>query len=57
MWQSSIITTRKRMGSGDSPGLQNRRLASLTSMVRSTRTRFRHLHSALMLEEIISVTK
>lgn len=34
-------TLRKRRGSGDSPGLQNRRLASLTSMVRSTRTRFR----------------
>src|ERR1017187_1829422 len=32
---------RKRRGSGDSPGLQNRRLASSMSMVRSTRTRFR----------------
>jgi hypothetical protein len=29
------------MGSGDSPGLQNRRTASLMSSVRSTRTRFR----------------
>jgi hypothetical protein len=31
----------KRMGSGDPPGLQNRRVASLMSPVRSTRTRFR----------------
>jgi hypothetical protein len=30
------------MGSGDPPGLQNRRTASLMSSVRSTRTRFRH---------------
>ena len=29
------------MGSGDPPGLQNRRAASLMSPVRSTRTRFR----------------
>ena len=29
------------MGSGDPPGLQNRRAASLMSSVRSTRTRFR----------------
>jgi len=35
---------RKRRGSGDSPGLQNRRLASSMSMVRSTRTRFRQFH-------------
>jgi|SRR5215813_9477449 len=34
-------TGRKRMGSGESPGLQNRRTASLMSSVRSTRTRFR----------------
>src|SRR5438477_8843974 len=33
---------RKRMGSGDPPGLQNRRAAPLVSPVRSTRTRFRH---------------
>ena len=32
------------MGSGDSPGLQNRRLASPMSMVRSTRTRFRQFY-------------
>src|SRR5437868_12380492 len=32
---------RKRMGSGDPPGLQNRRAAPLVSPVRSTRTRFR----------------
>src|SRR5207248_11088052 len=30
------------MGSGDSPGLQNRRAASLMSPVCSTHTRFRH---------------
>jgi hypothetical protein len=36
---------RKRRGSGDSPGLQNRRLASSMSMVRSTRTRFRQFFS------------
>ncbi len=30
------------MGSGDPPGLQNRRVASPMSPVRSTRTRFRH---------------
>jgi hypothetical protein len=29
------------MGSGDPPGLQNRRAAPLVSPVRSTRTRFR----------------
>ena len=34
-------TPRKRMGSGDPPGLQNRRAAPLVSPVRSTRTRFR----------------
>ena len=32
---------RKRMGSGDPPGLQNRRAAGILSSVRSTRTRFR----------------
>jgi len=37
---------RKRRGSGDSPGLQNRRTASPMSLVRSTRTRFRHLFCA-----------
>ena len=31
------------MGSGDPPGLQNRRAAPLVSPVRSTRTRFRHI--------------
>ena len=40
---------RKRRGSGDSPGLQNRRPASLMSVVRSTRTRFRHLFSAIYI--------
>ncbi len=40
------VCMRKRRGSGDPPGLQNRRLASSMSMVRSTRTRFRHLLSA-----------
>src|SRR5215469_15494186 len=37
----SSTERRKRMGSGDPPGLQNRRTASLMSSVRSTRTRFR----------------
>ena len=41
----SIAGLRKRMGSGDPPGLQNRRSASSMSMVRSTRTRFRHIFS------------
>ena len=38
--------TRKRMGSGDPPGLQNRRAAGILSPVRSTRTRFRHVDRA-----------
>ena len=33
------------MSSGELPGLQNRRAASLMSPVRSTRTRFRHSDS------------
>lgn len=37
-----LVSLRKRMGSGDPPGLQNRRAASSMSSVRSTRTRFRH---------------
>jgi len=35
------LSARKRMSSGELPGLQNRRAASLMSPVRSTRTRFR----------------
>ncbi len=36
-----LSMTWKRMSSGELPGLQNRRTASLMSSVRSTRTRFR----------------
>src|SRR5215469_3050773 len=44
--ESLVFALRKRRGSGDSPGLQNRRTASPMSLVRSTRTRFRHLFCA-----------
>ena len=44
------LSARKRMSSGELPGLQNRRAAPLVSPVRSTRTRFRHLKPAWLLK-------
>ena len=40
----SLVVMRKRRGSGDSPGLQNRRTAVNPSLVGSTPTRFRQKH-------------
>ena len=42
------------MGSGELPGLQNRRAAPLVSPVRSTRTRFRHFTFREMQELLIA---
>jgi len=49
---SEVTLKRKRMGSGDSPGLQNRRTASLMSSVRSTRTRFRQFVSKRVVAQV-----
>ncbi len=46
------------MGSGDPPGLQNRRAAGILSPVRSTRTRFRQfIFSELQRIEGLSQTE
>src|SRR5579863_8044794 len=43
MVRFSWLLPRKRMRSGDRPGLQNRRAAGFLSPVGSTPTRFRHV--------------
>jgi hypothetical protein len=47
-WARKTRQIRKRMSSGELPGLQNRRAASPMSPVRSTRTRFRQFSTTVI---------